>query len=162
MNFRIRRATHEDALGIIDTHVRSIREICAKDYSSEQIRAWSGRKSRPHLWCQTIDRDYVWVVEDNDNQIFGFGHLARMDEEVGEMMGLYLAPELKGLGAGKQLIQTIFTEAQLLALKELQLLSTLTAFNFYKNFGFEKMEGQTSIEIQGVDIPCIPMRKVLF
>lgn len=78
------------------------------------------------------------------------------------MMGLYLAPELKGLGAGKQLIQTIFTEAQLLALKELQLLSTLTAFNFYKNFGFEKMEGQTSIEIQGVDIPCIPMRKVLF
>ena len=40
MNFIIRQARDEDALGIISVHVNSIRNVCAKDYTSEQIEAW--------------------------------------------------------------------------------------------------------------------------
>lgn len=157
---KIRRAQHSDAEAIIDSHVRSIREICAKDYTPEQIEAWSGRKFKPELWWQTIDRDLVWVVE-LDSKVRGFGHLALMDEESAEVLGLYFSPELKGLGAGKELFQVLKTEAQSHQIKKMQLIATITAKTFYEKFGFLQSAGQSSIEMRGVDIPCIPMECIL-
>src|SRR5687768_12579402 len=41
----IRRATPDDADAITPVHVASIRTLCAKDYTPEQIEAWAGWKS---------------------------------------------------------------------------------------------------------------------
>ena len=40
MSITIRRAKHEDSPQIIDSHSRSIREICSRDYTPKQIEAW--------------------------------------------------------------------------------------------------------------------------
>ena len=40
----IRRATVDDAEAICDLHVRSIRGLCAADYTPPQIEAWASRK----------------------------------------------------------------------------------------------------------------------
>ncbi|WPU64544.1 GNAT family N-acetyltransferase [Peredibacter starrii] len=159
-NYFVRRAQHSDAQPIIDSHDRSIREICSKDYTQEQIDAWSARKLKTEHWCQTIDRDFVWVVE-LDSEVRGFGHLAKMDDEVAEVMGLYFTPELLGLGAGKELFRVLITEAKSLKIKRLQLLATITAKSFYEKFGFKQIEGRCSIEMRGVDIPCFPMESIL-
>lgn len=152
----IRRARHSDASDIITAHVRSIREICSKDYTSEQIEAWAGRYSNTGHWCDSMDRDYVWVIE-HENKIQGFGHLALMDEFLGEVMGLYFTPELKGKGMGKKIFHIILEEAKSHALREVQLLSTLTARTFYERFGFEEIAGLSNLQMRGVDIPCVPM-----
>ncbi|WP_408097523.1 GNAT family N-acetyltransferase [Peredibacter sp. HCB2-198] len=160
MMINVRRALHSDAQNIIDSHVRSIREICFKDYTPEQIEAWAGRKFKPELWWQTIDRDYVWVVEVN-SQVRGFAHLAFMDKDTAEVLGLYLAPEAKGLGAGKTLFNILRSEAKSQGVKKLQLHATLTAKTFYETFGFIQTAGLDSVEMRGVDIPCVPMEAIL-
>lgn len=58
----IRRAQHKDALEIIDSHVRSIREICEKDYTPEQIEAWAGRNFKL-TFSLPIDKNQKFVSE---------------------------------------------------------------------------------------------------
>lgn len=160
MAFIIRRARHQDAEGIIHAHVSSIREICAKDYTPEQIEAWAGRKFRAELWCQTIDRDHVWVVESAD-KILGYGHLAIMSEELGEVMGLYFIAPAIGKGLGKKMFQEILTVSREHNLKKLNLHATITAKSFYEGLGFYQSAGDDTVEMRGVAIPCFPMEYVL-
>jgi putative acetyltransferase len=155
-SFEIRRAKHEDADAIIDSHVRSIREICYRDYTPVEITAWAGRKFKSHLWRQTMDRDFVWVVE-VDSTVRGYGHLAKMNDSEGEVMGLYLAPEACGMGAGKKLFKIIEQAARTENLITLNLHATKNAKSFYEKMGFRKVSGDDSISIGGVPIPCIPM-----
>jgi putative acetyltransferase len=157
MKVTIRRAIHTDSDDIIVAHVRSIRGLCSKDYTQEQIEAWAGRNFKASLWDQAIDRDFVWVVE-VDAKVLGFGHLALMDEKTGEVMGLYFTPELKGQGAGKKLLGIMKLEAQIHGIKELNLFATLTAKSFYQSQGFSQVSGDLSIEMRGIQIPCFPMK----
>jgi GNAT superfamily N-acetyltransferase len=157
MNYLIRRAKHSDSEGIISAHVTSIRETCSRDYTQQEITAWSGRKFQPHLWCQVMDRDFVWVIE-ADRKVEGFGHFAIMDETAGEVMGLYLTPVIQSKGYGRSLLKEMIKVAQTHHLKKVNLFSTKTAKRFYEALGFFQNGSDTSIEMQGVPIECYPMR----
>lgn len=154
--FYIRRALHSDASAIIDSHIRSIREVCSKDYTPEQIAAWSGRDFKIERWCETIDKDYVWVVE-VDSKVRGFGHFSLKEGKVGEIRGLYFAPECRGLGAGKKLFKLIEDEAKRNDIVELQLNGTITAKPFYESCGFKQVGDACGLELGGVQIPCFFM-----
>ncbi|MCM2278911.1 MAG: GNAT family N-acetyltransferase [Oligoflexia bacterium] len=156
MAFKIRRATHQDAQAIIAAHVRSIREVCSKDYTLEQIEAWGGRNFRPERWCETIDKDFVWVIE-VDDKVQGFGHLALQPGNYAEIMGLYFAPEARGLGAGKKLCRIMKGEAAKHGTERLRLHSTITGKSFYEGCGFHRVEGECFVEMRGIRIPCFPM-----
>jgi len=160
MDFIIRRAIHSDAEGIIDVHVRSIREICSKDYTDEQIEAWSGRKFKSELWIQAMDRDFVWIVE-HDSKVTGFGHLAIMDQDSCEVMGLYFVPPAIGQGLAKKMFLEFFSVARENRLKLIRLHSTITARAFYESLGFMQSASDTTIEMRGVAIPCYPMELYL-
>ncbi len=160
MSFILRRAIHSDAEGIIQVHVRSIREICGKDYTSEQIEAWAGRKFKPELWVQAIDRDFIWVVE-HECKVTGFGHLAVMDEKFCEVMGLYFIPPAIGQGLGKKMFLEFKNIAVQHNLKRMRLHSTVTAKSFYESVGFLQSGSDTTIEMRGVAIPCYPMELTL-
>lgn len=154
--FKIRRAIHADAEHIHLSHMRSIREICSKDYTLEQINAWTNRDFKAGLWWQAIDRDFIWVVE-IDTIVRGFGHLANMGEGVGEVLGFYFAPEARGFGAGVKLMNVIKDEARMMNLKKIELNSTKTAKSFYEKVGFIQSADEDSVGMCGVQIECIPM-----
>lgn len=156
MNAIIRKARHEDALSILTIHSRSIREICSKDYPSSLTEPWSKFSNKESVWVQKMDRDYMWVLE-VDRVVMGFAHLAVMNEIMGEVMGLYLLPEIKGQGFGKKLMDVVFNEARTHELKFLSLISTKTARNFYMSLGFKETEGEEFVEINGASIACHPM-----
>lgn len=160
MSIIIRKAEHADAEGIINAHVNSIRNICAKDYTDEQIEAWAGRKFRADLWCQTIDRDFVWVIV-KESKVLGFGHLAVMDQEIAEIMGFYFIPSAIGQGFGKLLFLEMLKVCEEKKLKRLTLHATITAKPFYQKLGFYQSGGDDSIEMRGVAIPCFPMEYVI-
>ncbi len=160
MPFTIRRARHSDARGIYESHVRSIREICAPDYTPEQVAAWSGRPFRETHLRAAMDRDLLWVVV-KASTIQGFAHLALMDATVAEVMGLYLTTDVRGEGAGKGLLGVMEEEARRNGIKELHLHSTLTALAFYRSRGFTLTAGMDTVEIGGVPIPCYPLKLAL-
>lgn len=156
MSFIIRRANHADAEAIIHVHVNSIRHVCAKDYTKRQIEAWSGRKFKAELWRQSIDRDFVWVVQ-HDNDVVGFGHFAVMDDDHGEVLGLYFIPPAIGQGLGKKMFAEFIKLANAYKLKRITLHSTITAKKFYEHLGFHQSGGDTTVDMRGVAIPCYPM-----
>ena len=70
----VRRAKSEDAPGIHDAHMRSIREVWSKDHSEDEIRGWGNRPYREDQRLNAIKNQFVWVV-DNNGKIEGYGHL---------------------------------------------------------------------------------------
>src|SRR5687767_13662100 len=70
---RIRRATLDDAEALCDLHIRSIRVLCAADYTPQQIEAWAGRK-KPELYRQamTDGGETMFVAVDEREHIIGF------------------------------------------------------------------------------------------
>jgi putative acetyltransferase len=157
MNLIIRRARKEDSSKIIGAHRRSIREVCSRDYSPEQITVWSGHDFQEVRWHQTIDLDTVWVVADAADNIFGFGHL-QIQEDKAELRGLYFVPEAIGLGFGKQMVSLMLKECKSRAVQSVSLTGTKTAKKFYEAVGFEQVGSMKEVPIGGKPIEVFAMR----
>lgn len=153
----IRKAVHEDAPLIIQAHIRSIREVCSPDYTKEQIAAWSGRDFQVSRWCESIDRDQVWVISNEKREIFGFGHLMFQVENEAYVAGLYFVPEAKGLGFGRQMMELILAEVKKRQIKLIKLNGTKTAQKFYLAAGFTAGES-TCVTMMDQQIDCINMQ----
>ena len=155
----VRRARPEDALGIHETHMRSIREVCSKDHSPDEIRAWGHRPYRETQRLDAIKNQFVWVAEDN-GIIVGYGHLGFQESTEGKsgyIYGLYLASGVIRQGLGRQILALMIAECREQGVEGVALHSTLTALHFYRQLGFLDTGIQTAIEIGGVPIRCIPM-----
>lgn len=158
--YNIRRAKFEDALGIHEAHMRSIREVCSKDHSPEEIQGWGNRPYREDQRVNAIKNQSVWVV-DNSSKIEGYGHLSIISENGrtrGHIMGLYLVPEASGKGFGVTIAKAMIAEAKNQNALEINLESTLTAHSFYKKMGFIDSGEQSMIELGGSKIRYIPMK----
>lgn len=140
--------------------MRSIREICAPDYTKAQVDAWSGRQFDQVGREKCIRDDYMWVVEDA-GVIWGYAHLRLPNDKsgVGEVMALYFAPEAKGKGLGRQMIKLVEDQARLENCHTLTLNSTITSLEFYQKMGFQTTGPQVDRMVRGVGIPCYPMEK---
>ena len=95
----IRRARYPDVRGIIQAHIKSIREICSKDYNEQQIKAWT-EGFKESIWQELMTKNHIWVA-DNNETICGFCHLNIYEEEA-IIKGLYLSPEVSGQGVGEK------------------------------------------------------------
>lgn len=153
----VRRARPEDARQIHDAHMRSINEICAKDYSVEEVRAWGGRIYDEKHRISAIKNHMVWVVEEK-GVVQGYGHLVPDDKtKVAFLWGLYLTPDVIGRGHGEEICKLMFVEAKALGMVAIALESTITAQRFYKGLGFKEIGPQRKVEINGVEVRCFPM-----
>jgi putative acetyltransferase len=157
----IRRAQHQDATLIIAAHRRSIRQLCSKDYNPEQIAVWSGRDFQEERWRSTMDKDHVWVIADQQDNIFGFGHLKFMENQTAEIAGLYFVPEVTGQGFGKKLAQIMFDECKKQNTGTIYLTGTKTARPFYQSVGFVQIGPQVDMALGGINIECFKMEKYL-
>jgi GNAT superfamily N-acetyltransferase len=151
----IRKARLGDERGIHEAHMRSIREVCAKDHGEEEIRGW-GNRPLGDRWTASIRDRRVWVVE-IEKVIQGVAYL-RVEPEAAQISALYLAPEALGQGFGERLMQLMLTEARSAGVRLVTLESTLTAHNFYKRFGFEESGPLKWMEIGGSRVRNFPIR----
>lgn len=159
----VRRARPEDALGIHEAHMRSIREVCSKDHAPAEIQGWGNRPYREDQRINAIKNQFVWVV-DNSGKIEGYGHFSLISEEGrtrGHVMGLYLAPEANGKGFGLAIARDMIAEAKRQNAFEINLESTLTAHRFYQKLGFLDSGVQATIDIAGSLVRYIPMKLAL-
>src|ERR1700761_6499689 len=97
----IRRFRRGDENGICIAHVRSVREICSKDYTSQQIEAWIGRRKPPSYLKAIAKGEQFWGIE-VQGVIAGFGCW------IGKgIRGFYMHPEYAGRGLGQRLFKTV-------------------------------------------------------
>ena len=150
----IRTARPEDAEAICRLHVASIRVLCARDYTPEQIEAWAGPK-RAADYVRGMETSEAMYVAEARGGLLGFG--CRF---VDELRALYVAPIPTGGGVGTTLLERIEDDALAAGIHLLQLHSTLTAAAFYEKRGYSRGEPFARV-MRRVAIPCIPMKKQL-
>ena len=150
----IRPARPEDAEAICQVHVRSIRVLCAQDYTPDQIEAWAGPK-RAADYVRGLEAGEAMCAAEVRGEILGFG--CRYGDE---LRGLYVAPTAVARGIGTFLLKRIEDDALAAGIHLMQLHSTLTAAAFYEKRGYSRGEPVARV-MRGVAIPCIPMKKQL-
>ncbi len=155
----IRRAVPADALGIHEAHMRSIREVCSKDHSPEEIKAWGGREFREEQRLKIMREGAVWTVEDK-GVIEGYAALLFHGDEA-ELAGMYITPKVIGKGIGKRLFELAQEESRNRKMKRLKFSSTITSLGFYELMGAKRMGDLIEEPINGQPVRCYPMSKDL-
>jgi GNAT superfamily N-acetyltransferase len=154
--FTIRKASLSDTVKIKNLHVASIQEVCAADYSSEQIEAWSSKKNAAgYRRAMTVGGESMFVAEIG-NRVAGFVSI-RHDE----LHALYIHPKYIKKGIGLALLTYGEKQLKKSGIKQARLGSTITAEKFYLNHGWKTSDGPTSVSIGDITIPCISMTKQL-
>src|SRR5829696_3096532 len=150
----IRPATVDDADEICDLHIRSIRVLCAAEYTAEQIEAWAGRKkAEQYRQAMTDGGETVFVAVDERDRIVGF-----VAFKGAEIYGLYVAPESVRRGAGSALLDAAEAAMRAAGVAQVRFRSTLTAVTFYTRQGYH-CGGDAVSRMSGVAIPCVWMTK---
>lgn len=161
--FCIRKALLSDIENIHTAHMLSINEICNKDHSPDEIRVWGGRKLEQVNRVPGIKNDLYLVVEYKNN-IEGFCNLKPMFKngiQTAHLYGLYITPKILKMKIGDMFMNLIFEFFKSENIKILSLKSSITAFEFYKKYGFIQMGELTGPVRDGVVIRGYPMEKVL-
>lgn len=156
----IRTAEPSEAEVIHNAHMKSIREVCSKNYREEQINAWGGRNFNQKKYDHIFSNDYLWVAVIKD-EVVGFCHLGNISEETAELFGLYLVPSAIGKGAGKDLLAKAVNKANELGVAKILTHSTLTALDFYKSQGFKENGISKNSVFNGVEVEAVGMELLL-
>jgi GNAT superfamily N-acetyltransferase len=156
--FIIRSARSGEEAAIHEAHMRSIREVCVKDHGESEIRGW-GNRPLGNRWVDAIKTGYVWVIESSGN-IYGHAYIRIFDEngnKKAHIHGLYLTPEVLGIGLGVKLAHLMLDAAKKNNVSLVTLESTLTAHEFYKKLGFADTGPMNKMEIAGDSVRYYPM-----
>jgi len=159
----IRRAEAKDAHAIHVAHMRSINEVCAKDYTPQQLRVWGGRDFDPERRLSSIFNNRIWVVE-KSSKICGYGELAKFknqEEFFAYLHALYFTPEILGRGLGREIFERVHQQMRLWDVKKLVLNSTLTSFEFYKKMGMQVSGPLIELTWGDTLIPSWPMHQFI-
>jgi ribosomal protein S18 acetylase RimI-like enzyme len=108
----IRRAQPADAAAIADIHVRTWQAAYEHVFGAERLATLDTAR-REQRWRRSLEAgDQVGFVAERDGIVVGWATVGPSHEqgELGEVHGIYVAPEAWGTGAGPALIRTAVGE----------------------------------------------------
>ncbi|BAZ10181.1 GCN5-related N-acetyltransferase [Calothrix sp. NIES-4071] len=160
IEFSVRLARPEDATQIHYVHVDSVRQLCAGDYTKEQIEAWVGHLNPEKLRQYMIngaEDEVLYIAENKNNLIIGFSSF----DKNGDINAIYVHPEYIRKRVGKQLLNAVEMEAIAYNYRKLQISASITAIPFYKANNYKFLKYSSHTLRSGVVIPCALMEKTL-
>lgn len=107
---------------------------------------------------------HTFVLKNKKNEVVGFCIALKLDD-FGEIEGMYVVPELQGMGLGKKLMKRAFGWIG----PEIDIVLKVVAYNthaigFYKKMGFKETGNKvifTGTQLpSGIEIPRIEMMKL--
>ncbi len=128
---RIRLARDGDYVAIARLHRQTIRNVNSKDYTGDQIYAWSARTNAERFRSNAY-KCKRWVAIEDD-KIVGF-----CDHGFNcELWGLYIHKNYIGKGIGSRLLKVAEDSLKKHGCKRVTLKGTVTAKEFYKKQGYK-------------------------
>ena len=154
---RIRNALEEDAEEIAALFHASVRQVAARHYSDEQIRAWSPAPPVPGRFAARIEDGRTFLVATaEDGSILAYGDL----EADGHIDHLYARPDVAGTGVARLVYDRLERAAHESGIERLLVEASEPASRFFAKRGFRIVE-RNDFEIGGVPIHNFRMEKRL-
>ncbi len=151
---RIIKFRAEDSVELAKMHRETIKHINIKDYPPEQIKIWASKTSAKYF-LDTL-KSFVRYVAVDDKKIIGFCDF----KKGGGFGALYVHKDYQGKGVGKKLLTKIEKEAFKRGIREFEILSTITARNFYCQQGYKEIK-KTTHKMDGHKVVVYQMKKKL-
>ncbi|MBM3957967.1 MAG: GNAT family N-acetyltransferase [Gemmatimonadetes bacterium] len=152
---RIRRANMDDARAVFELHGRTVREICGRDYTPDEIEAWL-RKQSVAAYRERIAEGDMYVAEGDDGAILGFA--ARAGDRV---KTLYVSADHQSEGVGSALLGRLEEDALDEGIAEVSAHATVTALGFYERQGYEIGERVDCPVTREIPLTAFAVRKRL-
>lgn len=154
---KIRKASSADKENISRLHIASIRKLCAKNYTHEQLNAWTSVLV-PSVYDQALREKEFLVAFDSQQDLLGIGIL---DVENAELSAIYIHPNAVGKGVGSKLLNELEKIARNNNVFKITVHSTLNAKGFYVAHGYSEQELTFHNLPNGSKLECISMFKIL-
>ena len=149
----IRLATTADIDEIAGLYKDTIDRINSRDYSKEQIEAWSSTYNNAPGWIRRIEeqRFYVAILDD---KIVGFASI----DTSGYLDLLYIHKDYQAIGIASKLLNCVEKAAKEMGFAEITVQSSITAKPFFLKKGFV-ITGEHNKLINGVPFINSMMKK---
>ncbi|PCH95121.1 MAG: GNAT family N-acetyltransferase [Rhodobacteraceae bacterium] len=153
----IRPFQNQDARALTQLFHDSVHVIGARDYSDEQLSAWSPQPVTAETFIRRIsDGRDIFVAINTEKEPVGFIEL----EKNGHIDCFYCRPDVAGTGIGKELYNHLERMASERGIEILFVEASEAAKRFFIRQGF-KTDHRRNFKYNGVDIHNFLMRKSL-
>jgi putative acetyltransferase len=152
----IRPFKREDGDALAELFHASVREIGPRDYSPEQVAAWSARKPDPARYANHASERLILVAEDGEGSPAGYIIL----ERDGHIDHLYCRPDRVGTGVGAALYAEVEAVARRLGMARLSVEASEGARRLFERRGFT-IDARNDFAIESVAIHHYAMSKAI-
>lgn len=144
-----------DELQLRDVFHSAVHELAIRDYTQEQVDAWSPEDYDPAIWLERMQTFRPFVVEDAGKPI-AYADL----QPSGMIEHFFVSGPYARRGVGTLLMTRIHERAAELGLAQLESHVSLTAQPFFRKFGFEIVRQQMPVR-RGIALSNAVMLKRL-
>jgi putative acetyltransferase len=132
----------------------SVREAGARDYSEEQVAAWSPCRPDPEIYVRRAESRILLVAVDEDGQPIGYGDL----KPDGHIDHLYCRADKIGTGVGSAIYRALESAAKSAAMPIIYVEASESARRLFERRGFG-VDARNDFTINGVAIHNYRMSK---
>ena len=145
-----------DADAVADLFHASVREAGIRDYSPEQVEAWSPSRPDPGRYLRHARGRTFLVAVDDNGRVIGYGDL----EPNGHIDHLYTCPDMVGTGVGSAILAAIEDAARKASIAFLFVEASEAAKRLFERRGF-CVDTRNDLTINGVAIHNYRMSKCI-
>ena len=156
-HMKIRKASDTDKKNISKLHISSIKKLCSKHYTHEQLNAWTS-VLMPSVYDQALKEKVFLVAHDSTQELMGLGIL---DIKNTEISAIYIHPDAAGNGVGTKLLCRLEEIARNNNVAKITVHSTLNAQGFYERNGYFTHGLAFHLLSNGSKLECVRMIKDL-
>ena len=143
----------EDLNEIQQLFFETVNNVCKKDYTQDQINAWTSAKDDNEKWIDKILNQYFLVAR-TDSKIVGFGSL----ENNNYLDFLYVHKDYQMKGIAKKLLTYLEKKAEINRTEKITSDVSSTARSFFEKNGYKVIKEQKK-EIDNVTLLYFKMVK---
>lgn len=139
----VRNFKNEDIESVLKLFYDTVHSVNSKDYSNEQLKAWSPKELDKLKWIESLNKNYSLVVEEY-TQIIGFGDI----DSTGYLDRLYVHKNHQGKKVASKLINELEDYIFKKGVKAIITDASITAKTFFENKGYKVIKEQ-QVELRG-------------
>ncbi|NUM54256.1 MAG: GNAT family N-acetyltransferase [Candidatus Hydrogenedentes bacterium] len=153
----VRKYRDDDVPIIARLYYDTVIHVNARDYTPEQIKAWSPDVWPDSFWRERFQRAHRVFIAEIGTKIVGFSEY----HADGHVDTFYVHHEHQGQGVGRRLMQCIEDEAARTGIEKLYLEASITGRPFFARMGFVVV-GEMVKEYRGAVFRQALMEKRLY